>query len=524
MVDGQQRLATFAMLISRLKRKLLQLSDELPDGHALKPVLAQRAETLTNSYEIYQDEIRLQNVEVPRVQLSVPDQPFFTELLAGAAVAPVRKSHVLMAAADARIGAWIEELLEDNIDEESKAVRLQTIHDVLRADWTIIHMAAAARSDAYLLFQVLNDRGVSLTEGELLRSATLEALEQAADLAQIEEVEDLWNGMLGAETHVVTNAFGWLYAAQLGSWPSRGTMLEDYLAAFFPAVPKDGEMDARLAGELIAQVRSVAADFKRVQNLVSGEWPLPPDANVTTWERNRLRLLTKHLRFTDCVSLLVAGCTLAQRKFVELVLLIERFAFRYTSMADGPPDKARAVLNRHAVDIRRDPGAFRMKALREDLAALVATHAPDETFRPAIEQLCYSHTERGNKQLKYFLITLEDYTTWYDNNPQGAPVCRDHMRLLDFETGTIEHVYSQNADAPDVNLELLVDTLGNLTLLSGPENDRAANKPYIEKRAIFAGSTSMMNRRIAENAEWTRDVVEARTTAMTNAAMRIFAI
>lgn len=522
-VDGQQRLATFAMLISRLKRKLLQVSAALEDGHELKPVLAQRAETLKNSYEIYQDEIRLKNVEVPRVQLSVPDQPFFAGLLTGGTPAVTRKSHGLMVAADERMGTWLDELLEGATDVGASAERLQAVHDVLRADWTIIHMAATAKSDAYMLFQVLNDRGVSLTEGELLRSATLEALEQAADLAQIEEVEELWNGMLGGETHVVTNAFGWLYAAQLGSWPSRGTMLEDYLAAFFPAVPKDGAMDGRLAGELISQVRTLAADFRRVQELVRGDWPLPAVQNVSAWERNRLRLLTKHLHYTDCVSLLVAGCSLKQRTFVDLVLLLERFAFRFAAMADGPPDRARAVLNRHAVEIRRDPGQYRVGALRADLAELVAAHAPDETFRSAVEQLRYSHAERGNKQLKYLLITLEDYSAWYEDHPQGAPVCRDHMRLLDFETGTIEHVYAQNADAPDPELEPLVDTLGNLTLLSGPENDRVANKPYAEKRPILAASTSAMNRRIAENVVWTREVVEARTAELTDAAVRIFA-
>ncbi|CAA2136847.1 DUF262 domain-containing protein [Methylobacterium bullatum] len=523
-VDGQQRLATFAMLISRLRNGLTFLSGRLPASDPLKDVLAQRASTLRTSYEIYQDEIRLENVNVHRVQLSVPDQPFFVNLLEGVAVNPDRKSHRLLKNAFDRIDLYIMDLIQSAGDETKGAESLQAVHDVLRADWTIIHMAATEKSDAYMLFQVLNDRGVSLTEGELLRSSTLEALEQTAGIAQIDEVEALWNEMLGGETHMIRNAFGWLYAAQLGDWPSRATMLEDYLAAFFPVIPRDGVIDPKASADLIAQVRNLAADFKSVQHLLLGDWPLAFSNDVTAWEKNRLRLLTRHLHYTDCISLLVAACALKPRKFVEIVLLLERFAFRYAVIGEAPPERARAVLNKHAVNIRRDPGAYKFNAIRSELGDLIARHVPDDVFKSAIEQLRYSHSPAGNKPVKYLLLTLEDYTAWFDANPQGSPVCRDHMRLLDFETGTIEHIYSQNAEERDVNLDPLVDALGNLTLLSGPENDRCGNRPYIGKRAVLAESTSIMNRRIAENAVWTPGLIESRSQVITNMAMRIFQI
>jgi hypothetical protein len=523
-VDGQQRLATFAMLISRLRRKLSDLAQALGQDEELKPVLSKRAETLTNSYEVYQDEIRLKNVEVPRVRLSVPDDAFFSALLSGVGGEARRKSHGLLKDADARIGEYLEQLIADALDTAERAERLQVVHDVLRLDWTIIHMAATARSDAYMLFQVLNDRGVSLTEGELLRSTTLEALEKASELPQIEEVEELWNEMLGEKTAVTSNAFGWLYASQIGTWPSRGTMLDDYAAAFFPSMPQDGRVDEAAAAGLIEEIRSLAADFRRVQELIRGEWPAALSQGVTAWHKNRLRLLTKHLRYTDCISLLVAGCKLRAKKFVDLVLLLERFAFRYAVVGDGPADKARAVMNRHAVDINRDPAAFKLGMLRADLGGLVAIHAGDDVFKSAVEQMRYSHSEHGNTPLKYLLLTLEDYTAWYDDNPQGTPVCRDHMRLLDFETGTIEHVYAQNADAPNPTLDAFVDTLGNLTLLSGPENDRVANKSFPEKRPVLEASTSKMNNRIAEEQDWTVDVIERRAAQMTAMAVKIFEI
>jgi hypothetical protein len=522
-VDGQQRLATFAMLISQLKRTLKSIADSLPEGNPLKGALEVRAKGLTTTYEVLVDEIKLRNVEVPRIQLSAPDQPFFAALLKGEAPESDRKSHDLLAAAYAQIGEYLTDLVDEAEDIEGKAERLHQVHEILRNDWTIIHMAAASKSDAYMLFQVLNDRGVGLTEGELLRSATLEALEDAAGVDVINDVEGYWNAMLSGDVVVVRNAFGWLYASQLGSWPSPATMLDDYLAAFFPAMNRDGKLDAKGVQDLAGQVRALAEDFERVRAIVGGAWPFP-GSGATAWRKNRLRLLTVHLRYTDCVSLLVAACQLPAQSFADLVILLEHFAFRYGICGDGPANKARDVFNRHAVDIRRDASNFKMGDLKADLAKLLLAHVPDETFRSQLAQLRYAQSDLSNAPLKYLLLTLEDYFRWYDDNPQGQPVCRDEVRLLDFETGTIEHIYAQNADAPDLALDALVNTLGNLTFLSGPENDRAGSKPFAEKRAYFAESTSHMNRRIAEHETWTVEVIEARAAELVTMALRVFAI
>jgi hypothetical protein len=152
-------------------------------------------------------------------------------LLGGGAPALERKSHRLLAEAYKQIGDYVRDLVDSAADASAKAERLHLLHEVLKTDWTIIHMAATNQDDAYMLFQVLNDRGVSLTEGELLRSATLEAMEQAAGLGQISEVEEL-DEVLAEEPHIVRNAIGWLYASQIGQWPSRGTSLDDYMLAF----------------------------------------------------------------------------------------------------------------------------------------------------------------------------------------------------------------------------------------------------------------------------------------------------
>jgi len=522
-VDGQQRLATFAMLISQMRHALVSLASSLEAGDKLKPVLEHRAAMLASSYEVLQDEIQLENVEVARVQLSAPDQPFFAALLAGGNPAQERKSHRLLAEAYQQIGDYVRGQIDSAPDVPAKAERLHHLHEVLKTDWTIIHMAATDKDDAYMLFQVLNDRGVSLTEGELLRSATLEAMEQAAGLGQISEVEELWDEVLAEEPHIVRNAIGWLYASQMGQWPSRGTSLDDYMLAFFPAVSRGTRLDARGVSELVDQMRRLATEFRGIKSLTAGEWPISA-AGSNSWQRNRLRLLTFHLRYTDCISLLIAATNLPCTLFARLVILLERFAFRYHVIGDGPRDRAQGVLNRFAVDIRRDADAFDITTLRAELHTLVERHVPDATFKGAVEQLRYTRGQFGNKALKYLLMTLEDYHRWFDDNPQGDPVCRDETRILDFESSTIEHVYAQHADDQDPTLDAMVDTLGNLTFLSGPENDRLGSRAFAHKRQLLRESGSTMNRLIGEREAWTVRAIEDRAAQLVAMTMRIFQI
>ncbi|KVK54334.1 hypothetical protein BCY90_15595 [Agrobacterium deltaense] len=523
-VDGQQRLATFAMLVGQLKRILLQLAGKLPGEDPLQQTLSKRAQLLQDQYEIFADEIRLQNVDVPRIQLSEPDQTFFAALLAGSNPKADRKSHELLSAAYHQIGQYLDELVEETDGNLAAAAeRLHDVHEVLKSDWTIIHMAAGDKADAYMLFQVLNDRGLSLTEGELLRSATLELLEPVVGLPELNEAEECWNEMLSGDTLIVRNALGGLYASQVGQWPSKSTLLDDYMIAFFPATVGI-TLDRRTAAELLQQVRNLKDDFDRVKSISAGDWPFAPSQRVNQWKRNRLRLLILHLRYTDAIPLLVSACQLRDTVFADVVRLVERFAFRYAVLGDGNRGRAIEVLNRHAVAIRREAGEFRIADLRHDLAALSETYVSEETFRQALANMRYSRTEATNKPLKYLLMTLEDYARWHADGGQGSPTCRDETRILDFETGTIEHVYAENTEPADSSLLPLMDTLGNLTYLSSPENIAAGAKPFSEKRPYFANSSSLLNRQISENVLWTPEIVESRTEALVAMAVRTFTI
>jgi len=64
--------------------------------------------------------------------------------------------------------------------------------------------------------------------------------------------------------------------------------------------------------------------------------------------------------------------------------------------------------------------------------------------------------------------------------------------------------------------------LGNLTVLGPGENDKLANKPFLEKRKLLSASSMRLNTDIAKETDWTKTAVEDRTERLVKMALKVF--
>lgn len=185
-IDGQQRLASFVLLVAAIKQGVLNIIGNLEkqetlktDEEKAKAFLQETIKTLRNTYLVYRDEIGLEYVEVPKLTLSKADNDFFQSVLNGQNMAPQRASHERIQVAWNRLAQFVEkDILKGSVAPE-KAKRLRVlVNSVLTSDCSVIFMCSGSKSEAYQIFQVLNDRGVHLTDGDLLRASTMEILDQ----------------------------------------------------------------------------------------------------------------------------------------------------------------------------------------------------------------------------------------------------------------------------------------------------------------------------------------------------------
>lgn len=528
LIDGQQRIATFTIFAIRL----VLIYEKLAAGKggsattvANRKTAASRATRLREKYLQYEDEINRQSVTVERFELSNRDQLFFKELITGSDPSPLRDSHERLKAAFIQIGTRLESLTDKHSTLLKKLDALQRIEETLDGDCTVIHIITDSREEAYRLFQVLNDRGISLTEGDLLRARTLEMLGAPEFKEQQEAIESSWDQILADPPEVIKRFLMWFYASVIGERPIKTSLFDNFLDGLFPQhfKPKLSTADGKKVVGTVKQIREEVVLFRKLQE---GEWPYSQGAPIKQWDRDRLNLLINGLEHELAMPLLLAACKLDHKRFSQVVQLVERFAFRYKNISNQHINSLAKIYHKHAVAIRENPARYKSATLKADLHSLQERKVPDPIFKAALENELKFSISTGNKTLRYFLVNAEYYVDWFDSGAAGEPKCKDKMRVFDFANTTIEHVYPLHADSgvKDATLEPLKNDLGNLTFLGPEDNDVAANEGFDKKRPLFAKSSVKLNREIAKLLKWDAGAIDTREKKLINLALKVFAV
>lgn len=529
-IDGQQRLASFVMLAAAIVITMRNVVGDLVKKTKLtagekkaKDFLEQTIETLRGLYLYYRDQKELEYIELPKLTLSHADDVFFQKTIEGGSQTPSRASHERIRAAWKKLQAFIEKSVVKGDSAEEKAKRLQLlVGSVLAEDCTVIFMSSDTRGEAYQIFQVLNDRGVQLTDGDLLRARTMELLDHRPLLTVQANVAEGWDRVLAYPPEAVDSYLRWYFSSLEGRRPKSANLADQFLEHRFGCKDQKGVLEKKHADKVLDEVERLAEEFAHLRNLGDGDWPYSDHTTVESWDRERLRMLVVHLKHTNAMPLLLSLRHLDPKKFAEAVASLERFVFRYKTIGNAHISPMTELYLRHAKKIRSSKN-YSVSDLRADLCALVTKVVSDQVFEANLRDTKYS-TQGGNSHIRYLLITLEDYSAWYEQGVQGKPKCKDKTRIFDFSNTTLEHIYPQSVagSAQDAALEKVKHTIGNLTIFGPQDNDKLANKMFPEKRAMLKGSSLRLNRNIAENDSWTADCVKKRTDELVKMALKVF--
>jgi hypothetical protein len=525
-VDGQQRLATFILALSCVVELADQLSKvtEVTDGETSKQAAALR-EDIEEKYVLWK-ELNLPTATrtpTPRLELSRVDNEVFQSLISGTAPPTTeRESHRLLVRARGALFEMASEYVNVNGPCEDQLSRLVRIRDALVTDSYVIHIFTEERSQAYRLFSVLNHRGVSLSDADLLRSRTLELL---ADYpSQHERVAELWDEMLAESPEDVEQFVKACYTSRQGSRP-QGDLYDAVTRAFLPA-----EVKATAHADKVVEVVSGLRDELTVfVKLKKGVWPYS-SRTAKAWEIDRLKRLILTLKHELALPLLLsAAIMLPESDFAEMVYMLEVFSFRYKIIGGGHATRMQRAYYPAAEQIRNSGSAYKMGSLRAKLKDILTEYSADSLFRQQLtETLRYDNAgQRGN--IRELLTTISDHHEWLAR-PQSGQYARPKPSMnavFDLDLVTLEHIYPQNADASDIDPELEKEKhrLGNLTILGSQENDGAGNKPFFSKKSTcYTKSTIPMTRALASIPTWMAAQLRQREIELVGQALRVFVL
>lgn len=133
-------------------------------------------------------------------------------------------------------------------------------------------------------------------------------------------------------------------------------------------------------------------------------------------------------------------------------------------------------------------------------------------------------TNGGNKPLRYLFSTLNEHIEWYRNGGIGTPVPQKGT-VINYDNVTIEHIASQS---PSVTVPGFtgenVHKLSNLTLLTNGENDRAKNKAYASKKAIYHDSEYAINKYFDGVDNWNVESADAWEQYLQEMVCKVFVV
>jgi len=520
-VDGQQRLATFFITTALIAAAMEELAEMAEEGDSGVYTEAQSHAELTRSgFLEYQEVAEGRKQARLRLTLSRADRAYFEQLIRGEkALPPERESHKrLTKARDTIWATLVAPLLNAPV---SLANRLQYLLDLQSSvvdDSYVIQIVSDERDEAYRLFMVLNDRGRTLSDGDLLRARTLELLEGYPD--HQEQVERYWDQILSGSYTEIDQFLRSYYPSHLGQRAPRRDLFDHFCEHFLDysaSLPRDD------ADKVMARVANMKTESELHSKIAEGEWPYD-DTQVSAWDRERLFRLVKVLRHKLCIPLLLSVASrMDEKSFSRLVNMLERLVFRYVIVVGAHPGSLGEKYYQHARDLRSAQNGYDLDKLGEDLRKLAEANAPDNLFRISLtEKLDYSKSSQ-RRIIKHFLTTLEDHHTWFRNGAPGEPK-PDKTRSFDINQVTIEHIYPQNAFLIVPELEPSKHDIGNLTFWAPNDNRAAGNAPFVDKKDRYEQSNVMLTRELADLSDWTAQSLTERRRKLVRMAFKIFAI
>lgn len=270
-------------------------------------------------------------------------------------------------------------------------------------------------------------------------------------------------------------------------------------------------------------VNQILKEIRTYRKLIVGVWPYEAGQPLTDWDRKRLDVLIRFLDFDIVYPLLLAAVQLKPKPFADLVHMLEKFMFRHKSVCNLGHQKLSELYMQEAVKIRADSENYRLTGLRAILKSYIETECTDAVFKVGLSNLKY-RTNGGNKPLRYLFSTLTEHIEWYRSGAVGAPAPHKGT-VINYDNVTIEHIASQSPSAavPGFTNEN-VHKFSNLTLLTNAENDRAKNKAYTAKKAIYGESDYTINKYFDDVDDWNVKAAETWEQYLQKMACKVFVV
>lgn len=518
LVDGQQRLTTISILLA-----------------ALHSLLAESADP-----QDMDSQFAIQNLQ-RRLVLKASGEPRLRPQVQGSNMSDYhRVLHESGAGVDVKDPKWsgvrrvkkayyfFRRRLESLSEDGSQTV-IEACTDVKRRleQSLLVKLEVDSHSNAFVLFESLNNRGMQLTPLDLIKNVLL-AQADATGLG-VDDAFEQWQELLadlgddyGAQERFFRQFYNAFRTQLPTTVPNAQVATRSNLIRIYEHLIKADLQDT------LDRVLAGGSDYRRIIGR------LDEDDERTMLDRQFTRLSRAQGAPSYILLLRLMSRTdkpLSEPDLADVVSVLIAFFVR-RNLTGTPQTYALAKL---FIDLAEDTSELGPGAISDRLRAVLrGISATDEEFRGRLEGPIYAE----NVDIARFLLVAMAEA---DMTKESARDLWERHRSNNQYVWTIEHILPQGAPLPSVWVEMLgggdmahsaqeqvVHTLGNLTI-SG-YNSNLGNKSFQEKkdRADSAGNFigyrngMSLNADVVDKTEWNEETINARTQKLVDRAVDLF--
>lgn len=479
-VDGQQRLATTALILASMRQISLSGSDKLPQ--ALATFLTDvDTETLEDS---------------PKMTLNAADSAVFHELLLTGkshSALPNRDSHARLIAAYGMAKAQMLAVAKP-FNEADRTKAFLRWMKYIEFNARVILLKVPDDVNAFKMFETLNDRGLKVSQSDLVKNYIF-----GQSGTRLPEVQQLWSYVKGAletlEEEDITMTF-----LRQSLIAMNGYLKETDVYERVQKSVKGSQSSVNFVTEL----ESLANDYVAMASPQSEKWNVYPSK-----VRASLRVLQlfdlkpfRPLMLAIARRFSTKETSLAYERLVAFgVRLIIASSTRSGSVEQPLARAAKQVFDQEIVDAA---------GLAAALGPIIPT---DDAFRQAFE----TATVGQAKFARYYLRSIE----MADSGSEDAWMIPND----DADAINLEHVLPQKPLGhwpayDEETVRTYVKRIGNLALMIAKDNSELKSGPFSDKRPAFAKSPYKTTSMIASVADWTPEAIIERQSALAEIAVK----
>jgi len=452
-LDGQQRFSSLMLLVAAFKSEIVAADPLNNSLQAINQVLMKVDVTGAFGGDV-----------TPHIRLNEQDRVYFDRIVTdGTPATPQHKSQRKLS----RAYKEFRKLIRDEAASRNLPIHQlwAAFQDALLNRLYVIRITAETNLNAQQVFQALNSSGMELSQADLVKNYLL----MSAPPQRVQQILSMWADF--AQTIGDDNLTSYIRAF----WNSSNSFVRT--ADLYKALTEKVVCTPQIGGSEIAVTEFVSSLQDEAQVYYSLRDPDP-----AYWGNTHLDLVRdlsdlKNLKAQMIYVPLLAAAKVFENdraQFTEVVRWFLKFYVRHTIVGGRAANELEKVYSQWAIEIRS--GALSMTTLRENLIRMSPNDAEFladlRTFAPS-----------DNKVAQILLARINDSV-----NADNA------IRRTVTSGGAVhvEHIIPKNPepwqhflDEQGINHEDVVDRFGNLTLLLGPRNQQASNRPFLEKRFFY---------------------------------------